>query len=429
MKVKFVVVDPGLNRLGGHNYTLAMTFSDAAHALGYEVLWLCHKTFPAHLVPDHVRAERAFSPSYYKKFQLRWYWVRLFNWILDRTGHPWTPWAMRLSLRIYPYAQEMAAALRRLGIGPNDHVLVTTAEYLQYQALLLLFLTEPSETLPFFHVRTSFDESFELNRRFGFRLPGVFRRLLELGVVDKRIFFYAEIPELAAHFTDWGLVPFEVLENPVPSSLAPLDSGSASTHADRPLTIVFPGQARSEKGYLRLPGIVSALRARKDVLRPFQFVVQSNLRKPGRKDGARRKDRDRRAAKQALKSFPESIVRLVERPLNNEAYYALIAEANIVLLPYDAVRYRNRPSMIASEAALFGKPMVVTAGTTLAAFAEPDLGETASTDEEFAERLATIINDYEAYQAKAAARAETLRRTLDCGNLIRRMIGRAKTAQ
>ena len=433
MNSKFVVVDPGLGRLGGHNYTLAMTFSGAAQALGYEVIWLCHKTFPTHLVPDHVRAERAFSLSYYKKFQPRWYWVRLFNWILDRTGHTWTPsaapWAKRLSLRIYPFAQEMASALRRLGIGPNDHVFVTTAEYLQYQALLQVFLTEPLETLPYFHVRTSYDERVAMNRRFGDRLPRVFRRFQELGGARQRIFFYAETPELAAHYTDWGLVPFQVLENPVPSSLALLASGSGSDDADRPLTIVFPGQARSEKGYLRLPGIVAALQARGGILRPYRFVLQSNLRKAGKKARARRKDLDHKAAKEALQSVPGDIVRLVDKPLSNDAYYTLIADADVVLLPYDAELYRNRPSMIASEAALFGKPMVVTVGTTLAAFAEPGLGATASTDEEFADRLATIINDYEAYRARAAARAETLRRTLDCGNLIRRMIDRAESAR
>lgn len=426
MKAKFVVVDPGLSRLGGHNYTLAMTFSDAAHAMGYEVLWLCHKTLPSHLVPDHVRVERVFSPSYYKKFQLRWYGIRLLNWILDRTGPTRAPWAMRLSLRIYPYAREMAAALRRLGIGPNDHVFVTTAEYLQYEALLQVFLTEPPKALPFFHVRTSFDEHVAMNRRFGDRLPGMFRRFQELGVVGKRVFFYAETPDLAEHFRDWGIVPFDVLENPLPSNLLASSLVSEENDSDRPLIITFPGQARSEKGYLRLPRIVAALQARGGVSRPYRFVLQSNLRKAGKKERARRKDLDRTAAKKALQSVPGDIVRLVDKPLSNDEYYALIADADVVLLPYDAERYRNRPSMIASEAALFGKPMVVTAGTTLAAFAGPDLGETASTDEEFADRLAVIINDYEAYRAKAAARAETLRRDLDGRTLIRRMIGRAE---
>ena len=64
MRTKFVIIDPGLNRLGGHNYTLAMTFSDAAHAMGHDVLWLCHKKFPSELVPSYIRAERVFPLSY-----------------------------------------------------------------------------------------------------------------------------------------------------------------------------------------------------------------------------------------------------------------------------------------------------------------------------------------------------------------------------
>ena len=418
MKTKFVVIDPGLNRLGGHNYTLAVTFSAAAHAMGHHVVWLCHTKFPTELAPRYVQAKGVFPLSYYKKSNIRWNLVRIYD-RLGRERPSMKPWGRR----VYPFVKEMAAALKDLGMGPADHVFITTAEYLQYAALLELLSAESHEELPFFHIRTSYAESAALNLRFGARLPALFRRFRDLGLVGRRVFFYGETPELAAHFGAWNLVPFEVMGNPVPQAF--LDAPTRAGGTDKTLTIVCPGQARVEKGYLRLPGIVAALWARKDVSRPVRFVLHSNFRNPAKGDRPRRKDRDRHAARDALKAFPEGLVQLVERPLSNDEYYASIADADIVLLPYDADIYRVRPSMIASEAALFGKPVAVTAGTTLAQFVAPGTGETASSDTEFANGLARIINDYDTYRAKAEARAATMRQDLDPRVLVRRMVARA----
>ncbi len=426
MKRKFIIIDPGLIRLGGHNYTLAVNFSDAAHALGYDVLWFCHKTFPTALVPDYVRADAVFSLSYYKTSRLRWLRVRLYDWLSDRLAgmSPPSPRAAWLSRWVSPYARELEAALDRHRVAATDHAFITTAEYLQYAALLSLFAAGPRDRLPFFHVRTSYDESAILNSRFGARLPGLFRRFRDLGVVNSRVYFYAETATLAAHYGRLDLVSFEALENPAPSRLPAAARVRRGDDAERPLTIICPGQARTEKGYLRLPAIIAALQARADVSRPFRIVLQSYLRASGKNDRARRKDVDRRAATNALRRFPNTVVRLLEQPLTNDAYYTLFAEGDIVLLPYDREHYRHRSSMVASEAALFGKPMVVTADTAMAAAAQPGASESAGTDEAFAAALAKIINDYGAYEAAAAARAETLHRRLDGRALVDRMIER-----
>jgi glycosyltransferase involved in cell wall biosynthesis len=432
MRTKFVIVDPGLNRLGGHNFTLALSFSDAAHALGHDVLWLCHKEFPSDLVPSHIRAERVFSLSYYKKSRLRWHVVRAYDRLADRFGDdPAGQSASGRSVRglawlTRPFVKEMAAAIRRFEIGPADHVFLTTAEYLQFAALAELLSTEGRDVLPFFHVRTSFDEHAHLNTRFGYRLPQVFRRLRDLNVVGRRVFLYAETAALAAHLESWNLVPFEVLGNPVPKGFLKVSARSDAGDARRPLTIVFPGQARAEKGYVRLPAIVAGLQARDDVTRPVRFVLQSSFGRYDTGGSVRRRDRDRGAAREALRAFPDSLVQVVDRALTNEEYFALIADADVLLLPYDAEVYRTRPSMIVSEAALFGKPVVVTAGTTLAELAEPGIGETASTDADFVDGLTKVINDYDAYRAKAEARATTLRRDLDARVLVQRMLERTK---
>lgn len=433
MRTKFVIVDPGLDRVGGHNYTLAMTFSDAARELGHEVLWLCHKEFPSELVPSYIRAEGIFSVSYFDKSRVRWHVVKVLDRLADRTGSgPAGALARRLSWRLRPFARELAAALRNLRIGPADHAFVTTAEYLQYRALLEILSGEGGEDAPYFHVRTSCDESYLWNRRFGRQLPNLFRSFRDLGVVGRQITFYAETPELAAHFGTWNLIPFQVLGNPVPQEFLgiPTHAGGAdkALTAEKPLTIVFPGLPRREKGYLRLPRIAIDVLGRTDLARPVRFVFQSFLRKSGAGGWARWRDRDRRTVRDTLGAYPESVVQLVDRPLSNEEYYGLIAGADILLLPYQADRYRNRPSMIVSEAALFGKPVVVTAGTALAEFVAPGTGETASTDAEFADGLARIINDYDTYRAKAEARAATIRQEMDPRALVRRMVADAAPA-
>lgn len=245
------------------------------------------------------------------------------------------PRAAWLSRWVSPYAQELEAALDRHHVAATDHAFITTAEYLQYAALLSLFETGPRDRLPFFHVRTSYDESAILNSRFGARLPGLFRRFRDLGVADSRVYFYAETPTtLAAHYERLELVSFEALEKPAPSRLLTGTRASPDNHAERPLPIICPGQARTEKGYLRLPGIIAALQARDDVSRPFRVVLQGYLRASGKNDRPRRKDADRRAATNALRRFPNTVVRSQERPLSNDAYYALL------------VRRRHRPSAL-----------------------------------------------------------------------------------
>ena len=314
-------------------------------------------------------------------------------------------------------------ALKNFGIGPADHVFVTTAEYLQYAALIEVLSTGGQKDLPFFHVRTCYDESCALNKRFGARLPSLFRRFRDCGLVGHKICFYAETPALVAHFSSWNLIPFKVLGNPVPQEF--LKMPAPFSHIGKPLTIVFPGQARIEKGYLRLPRIVAALQARKDLSRPVRFVLQSNFRKSDKVDRPPWRDRDRYEARESLRAFPEEFVQLVEQPLSNEEYYASIADADIVLLPYDVDIYGVRPSMIALEATLLGKPVVVTSGTTLADFVEPGTGETASTDFEFAEGLARIINAYDTYRTKVEARAATIRHESDPCVLVERMVAQA----
>ena len=440
MRSKFVIVDPGLSHQGVHNYTVAMTFSQGAHDMGYEVLWFCHKNLPCHLVPNHVRAEGVFSYSYYPYYGIskaRRRCIYLYNAIADhiqsvglralRLGHESKPlrgglWANQLCLRIFPFTREMALALRRYGIGPRDHVLVTTAEYLQYQTLLQLFLTERADCLPFVHVRTSANESAGCNRKFGFQLPRLFHNFLDLGVVQKRIFFYAETSALASHFNNLSLVPFETLENPMPPFLLERHLVSRSQRSERPITILYPGEAREAKGYLRLPLIVSALCDRKDVSKAFRFILQSNVGRSEKKE----RSNNCAAAREALKRFPNHVVQLVERALSNEEYYTLIAKSDVILLPYDIENYHSLPSGIGLEAALFGKPMVVTKGTTPASFAEADFGGVAGTDEEFAEQLGKVINDYDAYEARTKVRAEKLRGDLDARVLLQRMVDRAQ---
>lgn len=424
MTRKFVIADPALRLTGGHHYTLAVALSEAAQALGYEVLWLCGHDLPARLPPRGVRVERVFPVSNYwiKARGPRLWRIRLYNALMDRIA---SPTAHRIGwrwLRLFPFEQELADALARCDVGPDDHLLITSAEYLQYQGLLHLLESVPPERLPFIHVRTSYDENMVHNAKFGPRLPALFRRFAELGRVGRRLFFYAEIPELAADFNRWGLVPFETLPTPAPVRPASQTPPRAASQ-DRPLTILFPGQPRLEKGYGRLPAIVAALLERRDVARPFRFVFQSTPKRSGRTAPSVAVVRER------LRQFPADRVRLLEDALNNEAYYRLLAAADIVLLPYDALRYRNRPSMIAVEAALFGKPLVVTAGVPVAALARDGCGAVAASDGEFASRLAQVVNDYDAYHARALARAARLKREHDARTLVRRMVVRAEAGR
>lgn len=111
-----------------------------------------------------------------------------------------------------------------------------------------------------------------------------------------------------------------------------------------------------------------------------------------------------------LRSDPR--VTLLERRLSNEEYADLFREADFIVLPYRKITYFNRISGVAVEAAVSGKPMIVTENTWLS-WAMREFGSGLAVPEDGPDELCAAIEkccaDRAAMTAEAVARMAVAR--------------------
>jgi hypothetical protein len=133
--------------------------------------------------------------------------------------------------------------------------------------------------------------------------------------------------------------------------------GTAGLDGGRAIEVVFPGEARGDKGFHLLPELLTKLmpivaREGWDVV----FTAQ-----------AYNSDGDPRVLKtlKKLRSWKFRKLRLLKRPLSDVEYEALLRSADLVVLPYDADSYRRRPSGVALEAVASGKIVIFPGDTSI----------------------------------------------------------------
>jgi glycosyltransferase involved in cell wall biosynthesis len=121
-------------------------------------------------------------------------------------------------------------------------------------------------------------------------------------------------------------------------------------------TVVYLGDARTEKGYLQLPAIARALHAGLSAGR-VRMILQSNFNVAGGEPGIA-------AARNFLAMLPN--VTILRNPISEAQYNEYLAAADLIVLPYQAERYVSRTSGILAEAICAGVPAIVPPGTWLA---------------------------------------------------------------
>ena len=126
-------------------------------------------------------------------------------------------------------------------------------------------------------------------------------------------------------------------------------SGSAAT-------ILYLGDARTEKGYHALPVVAHALKTDLSAGR-VRMVLQSNFNLPGGEPGIA-------SARDFLSTFPN--VTLLRKPITEQEYNHHLFSADLIVLPYQVDRYVSRTSGILAEAICAGLPAIVPQGTWLA---------------------------------------------------------------
>ncbi len=215
---------------------------------------------------------------------------------------------------------------------------------------------------------------------------------VEWGTSD-RIRFYTDSETLSRDYESLVDLPFGVLPLPFRAELMP----KVTRPADGPVTMVYLGGARDEKGFHWLPDLIEALA--EDYLAPgrARLLIQTSLGQPEHNPRSV-------AALRRLRQQPG--VELIGKTgaLAPAEYYRLAAQADIVLLPYLRDRYRACTSGVLAEALAAGAAAVVPAGTWLADQLPPGGGETFSDDvATFVAATKRVLDNFPAYRAAAQA--------------------------
>lgn len=437
---KIVLVDPSLRDIRGHHYELAANVTHGAHTAGYEVVWLVHKDFPRDVHPENVAVHGVFDTTMYDRFVVPNQSsarpdsklaevARKFAWRIHSARERIRLLAMKLPRRLWSISSPgsvrvidsmsdiLWATLNSAGISDRDHLLIHTADGSTYSDVLDLVLKRGTDMLPYIHVCTPYDMSTMPHQHQLRPVRKIIEYLSDLGVVGYKLFLYGENDLLAESLGEWFGCDVDVLNLPAPRAA---DQSPEVMHTKRPITVCYLGAAREEKGFLILPDLVEAMAEKNRHMLNIRFVIQCSPQiigyKPSIVDAIRR-----------LKSFPSSYVELRENVQSTHDYYRMLRESDVILMCYDAKKYKHRGSGIAVEAVAMGKSILATKGT-FPAYLAGEAAATGETVDEYVSALDDIILHFDKYRRLANQAGAEYRKKYSAVNYVNTLTAHADDA-
>lgn len=214
-------------------------------------------------------------------------------------------------------------------------------------------------------------------------------------LLGKKVFFFSDTPALSDSYqTIFGL---NVTTAPIICDVSLIRSRLLAPRR-KATRLVYLGGARQEKGFQHLPDLLEVLAQTYPEFHDLEFHFHSYV-PPDLVEN------DVIAAIQVLKTKPK--VFLYSQNLSQEAFVDLLMLGDIVLLPYDAARYRRRSSGILMQAMAAGKVAVVPADTWFAESAPAEAVQTFKPDA-FAAAVRQVLNNYENKEKAARNYGESL---------------------
>lgn len=332
-KQRLVVADPSLVDARGHHFSLSLQATRGARPRGCEVHWFTHIDFVPPRELTGVEVHPLFSTSMYDRYRQ------------DNRGKSMVDLDRRL-------LEELEEGITRAALGVDDHIFFHTGYGDLYRALPAYLNSGDWCGKPYLHICTPYDLDTMPGRNPGTDLSEVFHSMRYREAVDRRLFFWAETPQLARHYTAAYGINVRALPLPVPASL----SAGTAPSSNNAVVALYLGAAREEKGFLCLPEIADRL------YEPFgrdgrlRFVVQCTPQIIGYQPNIKQ-------AIARLSSYPSHYVELIDTILSEQEYFSHLKAADVVLLLYNQNNYRLRGSGIAVETVCADKCLLTYSGT------------------------------------------------------------------
>lgn len=353
---RLIVADPGLRNALGHHFSYSISVAEAARERGILPLVLASASFTGP-ISEAVECRPIFTAAYQTaggggraRAALFGLAARLPAPLARSVAPPLR--VLRRNLRrptVDTFAAELASALAVVGDVQNDLVLLHSVSAANIAGLASALRPSAVGALALILRRTP----REMDRDDAAPQPifGVLRALADH--FGSKLLLLADTAPLTQLWSAGLGLPVAVA--PLPVVAPPVRTSPPA----EPPHLVFVGGARAEKGYALLPRLVRSLAG------AARFTLHSGAIGPADDPMVQR-------AHRALHAMVGPGLRLLERPLEPEEYGALLAEADLLLLPYDAASYGPRSSGILAEARAIGVPAVVPAGCWMADEVGPD---------------------------------------------------------
>lgn len=170
-------------------------------------------------------------------------------------------------------------------------------------------------------------------------------------------YFYTDTERLTDQYEYLNIYPFATLPIPIDTDL----QNNRFEKNVGPITLTYLGDARREKGYQLLNGIVEELWEDYVIPRKIDFNIQSNYTFHDIKGNY-----DVIYAIDQLSLYDSSVVKMCNHSMGGKEYADFVAQGNIGLLFYDRENYYARSSGALIECVCTGMPVIVPSASWLA---------------------------------------------------------------
>lgn len=418
MAPRLYIADPSLKDSRGHHYALTRAITDSATAARFDVIWLCSRSVSDVIETyEGVRLLPSFGVGMYDNYAGRFdrhlgvsaVFERVlgcFGWSAQR---PPAPPKIDLSRE---FEADLAAIIATENIGPDDRLLIHTADGATYAALARLLGRSAHDAFPIFHVVTPYDPSGVMPNRDSSLSPAdAISEMEERALIDRKIFLYAENRFLAERLSGlWG-VPVRPQE--LPSAPPTQDARRRALKyrrrtlgiEDDAFLVVSLGSARLEKGFDLFPEIVAETFTRLENIHSaseVKFVLHASPQIVGRHPAIIKAIRKLQSASRD--------VSLILDPLSDEDYENLLLASDCVMLPYVKDDYLYRGSAIVSEAITAEKILIATEGSYPGRRALEAGGAVGVCPSDFAAAVVALARDPTGYRTAARRAADEAHR-------------------
>lgn len=403
---RFILLDHSIEDSTGHYLEYAKRVLRAAKLEGFETVLAVNKSTVEIVCPEADIIDRAFSRTFWEN-QAQDYGKLVLGLLKKSSPSTGNPNFSR------QYAKELQAFFLRVGAGASDLVFIPTlggteligvalytgfqdAQNLNWHLLFRRDLPTPSSLvdakshLNFARTRAAFAEA---SKRFK----------------KGNISFYTDTEELTTRHNKLGFGNFITLPIPIDETLV-----IKKKKPTLPLVVTYLGDAREEKGFHLLPGLIFTLRSAGFDEKTVRFRVQANLPLSGSTSRAVR-------AKVNLANRQQAGVEILEGPFDSDTYHQIILTSDVILIPYRLKNYAARSSGIFAEALAAGVPTIYPEGSWMAKSKHGSGSLGFKNVADMPSVLARILSNYTEFESQSIAHSHEWRNKHSARNLVRRL--------